>query len=53
MTQGKVGVNLKRDWFGPDQSLYQVRDNPHEFPAEYAEKPEKAEGRATLITKSA
>jgi hypothetical protein len=38
-----VGVRLQRDWFGPDQSLYQVRDNPHEFPAEYADKPKKGE----------
>lgn len=36
-----VMVNLKRDWFGPDGSLYQVRDNPHEFPATYAGKPKK------------
>jgi hypothetical protein len=35
-----VGVRLQRDWF-VDGSLYQVRDNPHEFPAEYAEKPKK------------
>lgn len=38
-----VGVRLKRDWFGPDGSLYQERDNPHEFPAEYAEKPKQLE----------
>src|SRR6186997_143346 len=43
MAQGTVGVRLKKDWFGPDGSLYQSRDNPHEFPAEYAEKPKKAE----------
>lgn len=40
---GTVGVRLKRDWFAPDGSLYQARDNPHEFPAEYAEKPKKQE----------
>lgn len=39
MAKGTVLVNLRRDWFGPDGSLYQVRDNPHEFPAEYAAKP--------------
>jgi hypothetical protein len=38
-----VGVRLARNWFGPDGSLYEVRGNPHEFPAEYAEKPKKAE----------
>ena len=44
---GTVMVNLKKDWFGPDSSLYQARDNPHEFPAEYAEAPEKAEDEST------
>ena len=43
MAQGTVGVRLKRDWFGPDGSLYQARDNPHEFPAAYAEKPKQQE----------
>lgn len=38
---GTVMVNLKKDWFGPDSSLYQARDNPHEFPAEYAGKPKQ------------
>jgi hypothetical protein len=37
MAKGTVAVNLKRDWFAPDGSLYQVRDNPHEFPATFAE----------------
>ena len=37
MAKGTVLVNLKKDWFGPDGSLYQARDNPHEFPANYAE----------------
>lgn len=41
MAQGTVAVRLKRDWFGPDNSLYQVRDNPHEFPAFYADKPKQ------------
>lgn len=36
-----VGVRLARNWFGPDGSLYEVRGNPHKFPAEYAEKPEQ------------
>lgn len=35
MAKGKLLVNLKRDWFAPDGSLYQVRDNPHEFPADW------------------
>ena len=43
MASGTVGVRLKKDWFGPDGSLYQVRDNPHEFPASYAEKPKQKE----------
>lgn len=43
---GTVAVELKRDWFGPDGSLYQVRDNPHEFPAEYADKPKQADGES-------
>lgn len=45
MAKGTVLVNLRRDWFAPDGSLYQRRDNPHEFPAEYADKP-KLEKRA-------
>lgn len=44
MAQGKVGVRLKRDFFAPDGSLYQARDNPHEFPAEYADKPKFEQG---------
>lgn len=36
-----VLVRLKRDWFSPDGSLYEVRHNPHEFPAEWAEEPTK------------
>lgn len=28
-------VNLKRDWFAPDGTLYLVRDNPHEFPSDW------------------
>jgi hypothetical protein len=52
MAKGTVLVNLKRDWFAPDGSLYQVRDNPHEFPAEYAEevKPEKEPVKETVTT---
>lgn len=46
MAQGTVGVRLKRDWFGPDGSLYQVRDNPHEFPAAYADKPKQEDGES-------
>jgi hypothetical protein len=41
MAKGTVLVNLRRDWFAPDGSLYQVRDNPHEFPEAYAEAPKK------------
>lgn len=36
-------VNLARDWFSPDGSLYEVRANPHEFPKEFADKPDKLE----------
>lgn len=43
MAKGTVMVNLKRDWFAPDNSLYQARDNPHEFPANYADKPKQRE----------
>lgn len=43
MAQGTVGVRLRRDWFAPDGSLYQARDNPHEFPAFYADKPKQRE----------
>lgn len=43
---GTVGVRLKKDWFGPDGSLYQARDNPHEFPAEYADKPKQQDGES-------
>lgn len=38
---GTVVVNLKKDWFGPSDSLYQARDNPHEFPEEWAAEPSK------------
>lgn len=49
-----VLVNLRRDWFSPDGSLYQVRDNPHEFPAEWADKPGKdaAEGQKYAVLPS-
>lgn len=40
---GVVLVNLAKDWFSPDGTLYQRVDNPHEFPADWAEpaKPDK------------
>lgn len=44
MAKGTVLVNLKKDWFAPDASLYQAADNPHEFPADYAAKPAQREG---------
>lgn len=43
MAEGMVGVRLHRDWFAPNNSLYQAADNPHEFPAHYADKPKKKE----------
>lgn len=46
MAKGMVGVHLKKDWFAPDGSLYQMRDNPHEFPAEYADKPKRQDGES-------
>lgn len=52
MASGMVGVRLKKDWFGPDSSLYQARDNPHEFPAEYAEKPKKREEESEVAYKA-
>ena len=42
MSNGTVMVRLRKDWFD-GQSLYQVKDNPHEFPASYAEPPKKGE----------
>lgn len=41
MEKGTVSVNLAKDWFAPDRSLYQSRDNPHNFPAEWADKPKE------------
>jgi len=38
-----VLVNLKKDWYGPDGSLYQRVDNPHEFPASFADEPKQRE----------
>lgn len=35
MAKGTLLVNLQRDWYAPDGSLYLVRDNPHEFPADW------------------
>lgn len=43
MAKGTVLVNLRRDWYSPDGSLYERRDNPHEFPEAWAE---PAEGKA-------
>ena len=54
MAKGTVLVNLRRDWFAPDGSLYQPRDNSHEFPAEYADKPkfEQREGESDAAFES-
>ena len=43
MAKGTQMVNLKRDWFASDGSLYQVRDNSHEFPGHW-DLPPTAEG---------
>src|SRR6187397_2969044 len=44
---GVVLVNLAKDWFGPNGVLYECEDNPHEFPAEWAEEadPKKIEAK--------
>lgn len=54
MAKGTVFVRLRRDWFAPDGSLYQVRDNPHEFPADYADEPkfEQKEGESDAAFKA-
>jgi hypothetical protein len=46
---GVVLVNLAKDWFGPNGVLYECEDNPHEFPADWAEKadPKKIEAKKT------
>jgi len=38
-----VSVNLKRGFFAPDGVLYEVSGNPHQLPAEWADKPEQGE----------
>jgi hypothetical protein len=43
MAKGTVAVNLKKNWFSPDSSLYEVRNNPHQFPAAWAAPPERKE----------
>ena len=52
-----VLVNLRKDWFSPDGNLYQSRDNPHEFPAEWAEEVDpkvvKAAAEKTVTTTTA
>jgi hypothetical protein len=50
MAKGVVLVNLRNDWFSPDGSLYQARDNPHEFPAEWADKADEKEVTAARRT---
>ena len=41
MAKGTVLVRLRKDWFGPDGTLYEVKGNPHAFPADYADKPKE------------
>lgn len=38
-----VSVNLRRRWFAPNGSAYEPEDNPHAFPAAWADKPKKRE----------
>lgn len=28
-------VNLKRNWFGPNQTRFRVRNNPHQMPDDW------------------
>ena len=41
-----VAVRLRRNWFGPGGSRYDVADNPHEFPADWAAAPKKRDGES-------
>lgn len=50
MAKGTVLVNLRKDWFSPAGSLYEARDNPHEFPAEWAEEAEPVKTKAASKT---
>lgn len=50
MAKGTVLVNLRKDWFGPDGSLYEARDNPHEFPAAWAEPGKEVETKPASTT---
>ena len=42
----KVLVNLQRRWFSPQGNRYHPDDNPHSFPAEWADDPEQREGES-------
>ncbi len=33
-----ISVTLRRGWFAPDSALYEPKDNPHSFPADWKEK---------------
>jgi hypothetical protein len=46
MADGTVLVRLKRDWFGPGDTLFQARDNPHSFPEEWAGPARQHEGES-------
>lgn len=43
MAKGTVLINLSRSWFGPNGSRYDPEDNPHSFPAAWADKPKATE----------
>lgn len=42
-------VKLKRNWFGPDGSLYRTRDNPHSIPSDWKDQLPKG---SDILTKS-
>lgn len=41
-----VIVNLRRRWFAPNGSAYEPEDNPHSFPAAWAEEPKQGENES-------
>ena len=46
MAKGTVLVNLRRNWFAPNGSRYDREDNPHSFPAAWADEPSKEQKEA-------
>lgn len=50
MAKGTILVNLQRGWFGPNGVLYEAVDNPHEFPADWADEAKPVESKAAKET---